>query len=174
MEFDFEISDNLERASKTLAVNDILDRKGGKDVQLNAEELRMLEENKEMVFGMKDSVIFLVDAQSLHFVNDQIEQTNIQILIDAYTKLMKRKVVFRNADKVGMVVYNNTVDQTQNMVVGVDVVDPLDFVSSEKILNAPLLQTNLNKAADNIQPKCRLREVSIFMLCLNQLERNLK
>ena len=167
MEFDFEISDNLERADKTLAINDILDRKGGRDVQLNAEELRLLEENKEMVFGMKDSVIFLVDAQSLHFVNDQIEQTNIEILIDAYTKLMKRKVVFRNADKVGMVVYNNTVNQTQNMAVGVDVVDPLDFVSSQKILNAPLLQNNLNTAADNIQPKCRLREVSICILFLN-------
>lgn len=72
---------------------------------------------------------------------------------------MKRKVVFHNTDKVGMIVYNSGLGSSEGMIEGVDVVESLDLVSSEKILNAPVLETTLTKAAFKVRPKCRLREV---------------
>ena len=93
-------------------------------------------------------------AQCAAFRKAKIEQNNISILVDAYAKLMKRKVVFHNTDKVGMVVYNcSGIASEKGMIEGVEVIDPLDLVSAEKILNAPGLQTALTKSALKVKPK---------------------
>ena len=118
------------------------------------------EESKEIVYGMKDAVIFLVDCQALLFQNENIQASNVEILKEAYLGLMKRKVVFHSGDKVGLILYNSGMKRNMLDFEGIFVLDELDNVSADKIKQGQKLEKSLENLLANPSSSSKLVEVA--------------
>lgn len=53
-----------------------------------------------------DAVIFLVDAQTINFVNENVEEPNLSIIANSYANFLKTKIVSSAYDKAGIIFYN--------------------------------------------------------------------
>ena len=53
-----------------------------------------------------DAVIFLVDAQAIPFINENIEESNLTIVANSFSSFLKNKIISNNFDKAGLVFYN--------------------------------------------------------------------
>lgn len=142
MDFDFDLFEDLNESPDKM-MNQLLSESSGSN--LNKDLIEKLKTPEETVYGMKDSVIFLVDSKALEFNNENIERSNLELVKDAYLGLMRRKVVFHSSDKTGMVVFNCDSMKNRFETKGVYVLDELDSVSAEKILKAQNMEEDLSK-----------------------------
>jgi hypothetical protein len=76
------------------------------DDDLNLDFLEGEEDELTDVFSKPDSVIFLVDAHSFMFKNENIEVSNSQIVANAYMNFLKDKLLSSNSDRSAMIFYN--------------------------------------------------------------------
>ena len=76
------------------------------DDDLNLDFLEGEEDDLTDVFSKPDSVIFLVDAHSFNFKNENIEVSNSQIVANAYMNFLKDKLLSSNSDRSAMIFYN--------------------------------------------------------------------
>jgi hypothetical protein len=53
-----------------------------------------------------DAVIFLIDAQAINFVNENVEESNLAIVANSYANFLKAKIVSSAYDKAGLIFYN--------------------------------------------------------------------
>lgn len=160
MDFDLNLFEDMEAQdpSKTDLISKLMiesSRSG-----LSKEQLEFLESPKEAMYGLKDSVIFLVDCQALLFNNENIERSNLELVKDAYLGLMRRKVVFHSADKTGMVFFNCGLAKNPFDTKGVYVLDQLDSVSADKIRKAQAMESELNNLMSKASEESNLLEVA--------------
>jgi hypothetical protein len=160
MDFDFDMFEQMEEENehKNLMISQLLLTSSSSG--LSKEQLDELKAAKENMYGLKDSVIFLVDCQAFHFNNENIERSNLELVKDAYLGLMRRKVVFHSSDRTGMVLYNCGLTKNEFDTKGVYVLDELDNVSADKIKKAQSMETDLNNLKANSTHEKNLLEVS--------------
>lgn len=157
MDFNFELFEDINE-SKDQMMNQFLTESSGSN--LNKDQIEKLKTPQEIVYGMKDSVIFLVDSKALQFNNENIERSNLELVKDAYLGLMRRKVVFHSADKTGMIVFNCGLMKNRFETKGVYILDELDSVSAEKILKAQNMEQDLNNLIVDTPEQDNLLDVS--------------
>ena len=131
---------------------------------LSKEQLSMIETAKETIYGMKDAVIFLVDCQALHFNNENIERSNVELVQDAYLGLMRRKVVFHSADKTGMILFNCGLTKNNYNTKGIYVLDDLDSVSADKIKQAQNMKNEVTNVIANSTQEKNFSDVNLIRL----------
>lgn len=159
MDFEFEMFEHDELANQNHLISQLLETSAS---GLSKEQLDELKKEKENMYGLKDSVIFLVDCQAFHFNNEDIERSNLELIKDAYLSLMRRKVVFHSADRTGMVLYNCGLAKNEFDTKGVYVLDELDNVSADKIKKAQSMENDLLNLKANSAFEKNLLEVSAF------------
>lgn len=162
MDFDLNLFEDMYTPdlSKTGLISQLMTNSSGSG--LSKEQLEFLESSKETMYGMKDSVIFLVDCQSLLFNNENIDRSNLELVKDAYLGLMRRKVVFHSADKTGMVFFNCGLAKNPFDTGGVYVLDQLDSVSADKIKKAQAMEADLRNLMANATEENNFLEVGIW------------
>jgi hypothetical protein len=162
MDFDLNLFEEMEEDNlqSSKLISQLLTDNSGSG--LSKEQLSIIESAKETIYGMKDSVIFLVDCQALNFNNENIERSNVELVQDAYLGLMRRKVVFHSADKTGMILFNCGLTKNTFDTKGVYILDELDSVSAEKIKGAQKMNNELTNVIANSTEENNFLEVKII------------
>lgn len=73
---------------------------------LDEEEKSEQEFNFEDIFQINDHLIFLLDFSATHFKNKSVEESNLDIFLECYSNVLKKKIISSNNNKVGLVLYN--------------------------------------------------------------------
>ena len=75
------------------------------EIDENFDDQQFIEEALNS-FSFNDTTVFLVDIRAFQFINDNIKETNEEIVLSAYSGLIKEKIISNPKDKFSLILYN--------------------------------------------------------------------
>ena len=110
-------------------------------------------------FSKPDSVLFLVDTQAFKFHNENIEQTNLEIVSQAYLNFLKDKLLASQSDKSSLIFYNTVTHNNDFSFPGIFVVHPLDGIHPQRILHSEETFNNFEQRIGTNETEANFLEV---------------